>query len=69
MHHTALKEDYTCYSISPVTMVECTMAKSEVLPPSGNLDAVKMSSAKECLTYVQAILWSISAQTSIAHLG
>ena len=34
----------------------------------GNQDAVKMSSMKKCVAYVQTILWSVSAQISIAHL-
>ena len=33
-----------------------------------NQDTVKMSSVKKCFAYVQAILWSVSAQISITHL-
>ena len=40
----------------------------EVLAPGGNQDAIKMRSVKKCFVYVYAILWSVSAQISIAHL-
>ena len=44
------------------------MVLIKVLAPGGNQDAIKMRSVKKCFVYVEAILWSVSAQISIAHL-
>ena len=54
----------TCYCYCYyMWFLERTMAEI-----GGNQDAVKMSSMKKCVAYVQTILWSVSAQIAIAHL-
>ncbi len=44
------------------------MAEIEVLAPGGNQETVKMCSVKKYFAFLKAILWSVSAQISIAHL-